>query len=344
MKRGGVLIGVLLLMCIAVLLFFLFSSSITRSYGLSRSRMNVGKVYYNTEAAIRGLDTDVDNKTKLEKILADNMMDYTGRFQRTKLYHKEDFSDDWNFYLYPDPESSNFQHFLDVVYHQRSDGAHCELTGAFAFENPAFFSKIGILDAENLPKGYDKINPFIEECCQGWTEYCTKISPKKLLKDIRAARVAHIYQKIGSGYHLCKYMGSEGEHSCGLEAFDAHCSLNTVGEDSKFTTETTKTDVFFEGVENGFPRKDPTVLFGTYVIDGDLYVNTETSIYGILIMKGGRIFCSEGSTLNVYGLLISELPMKEAKGCNVQFDLKYLLREAVTLPNFLNVELIGIRE
>lgn len=342
MRKGGVLIAVLLLMCISVLVFFLFASSVTRNYDLSKSRSRAGKAYYNTEAVLRSLDTEGDQK--IVKILAENMSGYTGSFKRMKLGKTGGFSDDYTFYLYPDMDSSTLRHLLDVEYHHRSDGIHCELTGAFSFENPSFFSKVGYLDSEILPKNYDDVRDFIEDCCKDWTEYSQAIRPDKSLKDLPAASVIRIYQKAGNGYHLCKFMGEEGEHSCGLEDFDALCSLNTAGTDSKFTGNETKTDVYLEGVANGFPRREPTVLFGTYVVDGDLYVRTKSHIYGILIMKNGKIFCSEGAELNIHGLLISAMPFEEGSGCKTEFDAKYMLREAVTLPNFLDVRLIGIRE
>lgn len=344
MKRGSILIAVLLLLCILVLLFFLISSSSSRNYGLAKSRTVAEKSFYKNESIIHDLDTDMVKKEQLKKIIAQNMQVYSGLFQRMKLYDKPGFSDDWIFFLYPDSNASGIRHLLEIQYHDKSNGIHSQVSGTFSFHDSTFFSSKGYFDSENIPKGYDSIQTFIEECSKEWIDYSAAISPKKIVKDFREASQIRIFQKPGRGYNICKYMGDDGKHSCGMDEFDFRSSVNLAGADSEFTTHETKTDVYLEGVANGFPRKDPTILFGTYVIDGDLYVNTTSSIYGILILKGGKIFCSDGAKLNVHGLVLSELPLNDVVKCNIEFDAKYMLREAVVLPNFLDVQLIGIRE
>lgn len=344
MRKGSVIVSIFLAMCISIFLFALFSSSVVRTHDLSKNRTVAGQAYYKTEAKIHELNVKEDSKQKIKRILAKNMEGYTACFQTVELFDKEDFSDDWKFRLYPDADTPVNQSLLDITYHNRVEGTHCEVTGSFAFENPSFYSETGILDVEHLPENHDDIQSFVNECTDEWVSFCHNVYPEKKVKDVRDYSVIRIHQKPSKGYELRSYLGSSGEHLSLVEEFQSHDSINTIGKDSEFTDEETKTDMYLERSIDGFPRKDSTVLFGVYALDGDLYVNTDSRLYGILIMKGGKIILGEDVSFSVHGLLVSELPVVQTEECKIIYDYKYLLREAVALPNFLDLHLIGIRE
>lgn len=344
MKKGSIVVGILLTMCISILLFTFFSSSTVRTHGLSQNRIVAGQAYYKAEGKIQELNVNEDLRQKIKRILAENMEMYTGCFQKTELPEKLDFSDDWIFRMYPDSSAVVNHSFLDITYHNRTEGVHCEVTGSFAFENASFCSETGVLDSNVFPEDYEDIQSFIGECTDEWVSFCHDLYPEKQVKDVRASSVVKIHQKPCTGYELRTYLGASGKHRSFVEEFESHESLNTIGRDSEFTEEETRTDLYLEKSINGFPRKDPTVLFGVYALDGDLYVNTDSRIYGVLIMKGGKIILGEDVKFSVHGLLISELPVVQTEECKFFYDYKYMLREAVVLPNFLDLHLIGIRE